>query len=474
MTLTLRIENETSLPDGGPLSVVIAGKRGVDIGRDAYLDWTLPDPTRFISGKHCEVRWHDGGYWLHDISTNGTFLDGEDSRLRAPHPLRNGDRFLIGRYIIVAELDDQDSQAHQSAADSKPQAKYGELWDAQGEAAPPIDPRMLKAPRDLAPVKPDFLDWAIDVPSVQASPTRSPPPEQRSVAEIWDTGGADSWSRTTPKPPPPAPDVVPVPTPRRPVWVTAEPDGPWAAQPAPKPESRDAGAGPDAAQMSGDQPDRVARAPHRDFEGGADTFAGVTHGDAAAFVRLVARAARLDDDALAKRDPGELATELGELLRLVTDNMKQLLEARQHAKRLARSSDQTMIQALENNPIKFAPTVDEAMRIMFGPPTRSYLDARRAFTEGFNDLKSHQVKTYTAMQQALTLMFSTFDPAKIEADMQKDRGLIGAIGSRKARLWDNYVTSWQTRIARNEDGLLNAYMEFFAECYDREQGHGDI
>ena len=107
MTLTLRIENETSLPDGGPLSVSIAGKRGVDIGRDPYLDWTLPDSTRFISGKHCEVRWHDGGYWLHDISTNGTFLDGEDSRLRAPHRLRNGDRFLIGRYIIVAELDER-------------------------------------------------------------------------------------------------------------------------------------------------------------------------------------------------------------------------------------------------------------------------------------------------------------------------------------------------------------------------------
>ena len=38
-----------------------------------HLDWTLPDPTRFISGKHCEVRYRDGGYWLHDVSTNGTF-----------------------------------------------------------------------------------------------------------------------------------------------------------------------------------------------------------------------------------------------------------------------------------------------------------------------------------------------------------------------------------------------------------------
>ena len=96
MTLTLTIENETKLPDGGPLSVTIQGQRGIDIGRDSHLDWTLPDPSRFVSGRHCEVRWRDGGYWLHDISTNGTFMNGAESRLKAPHRLRNGDRFIIG------------------------------------------------------------------------------------------------------------------------------------------------------------------------------------------------------------------------------------------------------------------------------------------------------------------------------------------------------------------------------------------
>ena len=34
MGLVLKIENETSLPDGGPLSVSIQGMRGIDIGRD--------------------------------------------------------------------------------------------------------------------------------------------------------------------------------------------------------------------------------------------------------------------------------------------------------------------------------------------------------------------------------------------------------------------------------------------------------
>ena len=78
MGLSLKIENMTTLPDGGPLAIDVPGNGGIDIGRDQHLDWTLPDPTRFISGKHCEIRFSDGAYWLHDVSTNGTFLNGAE------------------------------------------------------------------------------------------------------------------------------------------------------------------------------------------------------------------------------------------------------------------------------------------------------------------------------------------------------------------------------------------------------------
>ena len=73
MTLRLSIENVDRLPDGGPIRIEVKG-RGLDVGRDSHLDWTLPDPGRSISGKHCEIRYRDGGYWVHDVSTNGTFV----------------------------------------------------------------------------------------------------------------------------------------------------------------------------------------------------------------------------------------------------------------------------------------------------------------------------------------------------------------------------------------------------------------
>ena len=88
MALHLKIENVPNLPDGGPIEITITGKRGIDIGRDSHLDWTLPDPTRHISGKHAEIRYKEGGYWLHDVSTNGTFLNAETHRMQAPRRLR--------------------------------------------------------------------------------------------------------------------------------------------------------------------------------------------------------------------------------------------------------------------------------------------------------------------------------------------------------------------------------------------------
>ena len=140
--LALRIENETTLPDGGPLGITVEGTRGIDIGRDQYLDWTLPDPSRFISGKHCEIRWRDGAYWLHDVSTNGTFLHGADGRLKAPHKLRDGDRFSIGHYIIIANVSGGSEAAAAVAASAAPD--YDNLWEPAGEVAPPIEARAIE------------------------------------------------------------------------------------------------------------------------------------------------------------------------------------------------------------------------------------------------------------------------------------------------------------------------------------------
>ena len=442
--LTLRIENETTLPDGGPLSITVEGTRGIDIGRDQHLDWTLPDPNRFISGKHCEIRWQDGFFWLHDVSTNGTFLYGSDGRLKQPHKLRDGDRFLIGHYIIVANVTKHSSEAATPEISNSAAARYDDLWAAVDEAAPPIDARQLKASRDLQPVKPDFLDWAVDL-----QPPRPAPPSRPLVPLDWkEEPRLDDWARASPKPLPPEPaPAAAIPNPRRPVWVTGEPAGAWAGS-APSVQ-------PASSPPSGGKTQSRQTSPGNDGNSDRD------------LVRLIARSAGLPDDAFAARNAAEFAEEIGQLLRLVTENMKQLLEARQQAKRLARSSNQTTVQAFDNNPLKFAPTVDEAMRIMFGPPTKGYLSASSAVAQGFDDLKAHQIKTFSAMQHALKRLLDDLAPEEIEKEATMGRRFL-TLGSTKAACWDAFAVRWKARTQGQEDGLLDAFMRYFAEYYDRD------
>ncbi len=137
MTITLTIDSVDQLPDGGPISYQ-ARNRGFEIGRQQHLDWTLPDPSRYISGLHCEVRFEKGAYFLYDVSSNGTFLNGSSVRMQSPHRLRGGDRLGIGHYIVRVDI--------------------------EGEGAPASPP----------PSRPTF-----DAPP--------PPSPSFSAADIWDT-----------------------------------------------------------------------------------------------------------------------------------------------------------------------------------------------------------------------------------------------------------------------------------------------
>jgi type VI secretion system protein ImpI len=449
MALRLTIENETSLPDGGPLSVTVTGKRGLDIGRDRHLDWALPDPNRVISGKHCEIRYQDGGYVLYDVSTNGTYLDGVEGRLKGPHRLRNGERLLIGHYIIAVAIEGMPAEpANQHSVETA--ASYEDLWNPTADAAPPIERSKLRAPKErAAAINPDFLDWAADIPD----PRRGESPRRESARDLpEDAAWAHGKMKPAPTPePPPA-----VPTPRRPVWSSGDSVNPWVPPPA---ERR-------SGEESVAPPAEPSPAPRRE-PAPAPPPPNLSAADFGDFVRHLARGAGVPEQVFANKNPEQLAEEIGALMRLITENVRQLLAARLQAKALARNANQTTVQALDNNPLKFSPSAEEALKIMFGPPTRSYLDARRALQQAFDDLKTHEIQTYGAMQQALAMLIKDLDPDEIDKATERDGGLSALVGSRKAKLWDIYATRWRAKTGRFEGGLVDAFMEYFADCYNR-------
>jgi type VI secretion system protein ImpI len=146
-----------------------------------------------------------------------------------------------------------------------------------------------------------------------------------------------------------------------------------------------------------------------------------------------------------------------------------LLQARNEAKRLTRSTSHTTIQATENNPLKFSPTAEDAMRILFGPKTHSYMEARKAFDEGFSDLKMHQLKTYAAMQHAVSMLIADLDPTEIAKGVDRQEGALDMLRSRKSRLWEAFVTQWNATLGREPGAAIEAFMLHFADYYDQDK-----
>ena len=83
-------------------------EEGGTIGRSLNNDWILPDPDKFISGKHATIDCKGGIYYLADISTNGVYVNDENEPVGKGNPRRlfNGDRLHFGDFEIVATIDE--------------------------------------------------------------------------------------------------------------------------------------------------------------------------------------------------------------------------------------------------------------------------------------------------------------------------------------------------------------------------------
>lgn len=86
---------------------------GGTIGRSIENDWILPDPDRFISGRHATIDFQSGSYYLADVSTNGVYINGESKPLGRGNPRRlfDGDRLRMGDFEFLVCIDEGEDLA---------------------------------------------------------------------------------------------------------------------------------------------------------------------------------------------------------------------------------------------------------------------------------------------------------------------------------------------------------------------------
>ncbi|NDW04492.1 type VI secretion system-associated FHA domain protein TagH [Jiella pacifica] len=487
MRIELVVENLDRLDNGGPTGFS-ATDRSFEIGREPPRDFVLPDPERMISSRHCEVRFEGGGFLLIDHSTNGTFVNGSDSRLARPKRLETGDRIQIGHYVLAVRIeagsggwDEGPSPLSLPAGPGRGKplppplegngAAMGNPWAIDGPVAPPVD---LQPPRRPNPPAFEQEAFSFDVqgaagapagPAGGSSPDWSSPPDgpaPRSGVEAFPGERHEANEEFDRSPPRGESDDdpfeinAPAPSPEPPSMPAA------AAWPRPAGDRRSlAATPPDPRPIAWqDMPPRPAAPP--DMAGSAQRLASPAGTDADTLLSAIALAAGLDPGAFAKRPPKDAAREIGVLLGVVAKGVGDLLKMRAKAKTLTRSADRTTIEAAGNNPLKFSPTAEAALTRMFGSAGHDYLSAQESFEEAFRDLSEHELITFAAMQKALKRLIDDLSP---EAVMARVPTSVVPF-SKKAQAWDVFVNRWDAKTEPFEHGMLDVFLQYFRESYD--------
>ncbi|OYW68701.1 MAG: hypothetical protein B7Z40_01890 [Bosea sp. 12-68-7] len=195
-----------------------------------------------------------------------------------------------------------------------------------------------------------------------------------------------------------------------------------------------------------------SRAPHRStcrLRPSRRLPSGLPASDAAAFWSALG----LDLDAIPAASRQRLLGELGAALREMAAGLVMVLSARKSMKDEFRI-EQTRLAPQENNPFKFFRDGDEALRRVLVEGKPGYLPIDQAVRQCFEDIKSHEIATAMAMQNALGALIARLSPTEIGNGAEP--GLLGRKPDR-ARLWDLYVEAHE-RIAADLDRTMRTLL----------------
>jgi len=152
-------------------------------------------------------------------------------------------------------------------------------------------------------------------------------------------------------------------------------------------------------------------------------------------------------------DPLDMLKNLSAAFRSVVSGLRQMMIARATIKSEFRI-EQTMIQVVGNNPLKFSADDDDALAALLGVGRRVGMTAERAISDAMRDMRIHELAVASAMQQASRDMLAALAPSEISEKLP--RSFLDVLPKRrKARLWDSYVAlHCQSASNRGSDSLL--------------------
>jgi type VI secretion system FHA domain protein len=387
------------------------------IGRGPDNQWVVADPDRHLSKRHCRFVYAVGEWELHDLSTNGTFVNELSDPIGkgASQKMRHGDRVKFGPYELEVIIDEADE-----AGDPFPPARR------HSSVEMPEASSILEAPH--SPILPPDFDPLAPNPEPFAGPTEPdhvpilqsafrPPRATAVIPDDWDV---DLPAVTPRKPPEPQPPPPPEALPERPKSKTRESDRPTRAE---------------------------QQAPDNDVASAAEAFL---------------RGTGLTDVKLA--DAEKTFERIGAAVRQTVAGLRQTLMARASIKDEFRI-EQTMIRPTGNNPLKFSLDDDDALATLLGVGRRGGMAPEEAIAEAFDDLRMHELATISAMQAAVRVLLAQFEPEALEHKIGSG-GFEIHPAQKKARAWDAFVGQHRRITQALSDDFDSAFGKAFARAYE--------
>ncbi|MFP3586591.1 type VI secretion system-associated FHA domain protein TagH [Paraburkholderia sp. SIMBA_055] len=169
----------------------------------------------------------------------------------------------------------------------------------------------------------------------------------------------------------------------------------------------------------------------------------------------------------ADADAEPQAQQLTDMLHIAVDAMMDVLRARAELKNRFRLPA-TLIQRSENNPLKFAPTAQEAVRRLFAPPDGGFLSGNAALNDAAADIRNHQMAMLAGVRSAFQSMLAQFDPARIEESEGRARRL--PLGGRP-RHWERYKEQFDALTRDPDECFRRLFGDEFARAYEQQLAH---
>ena len=409
MALRLRVVSEHSTRLG-PLATKVFGVHGGTIGRGTDNEWILPDPERYLSGKHARVDFRAGAYILVDTSSNGTYVNGAQVPLGKYHDyaLKDGDYVRLGEYELLVSID--------ATNDFPPEESAIIAYDGQStsSAVKKSTANDLGADLDLSQLlEPSGLSLADSGARPRDLYGQSLPPLEHPSEQAESAG--TPWHMMT-----------------RPLKV----DAPKTSSVIENSPSPNLSRSQSLALYEGD------------FDIGLAAFC---------------RGAGIEPRSVSPEARGAALQLAGQLLREAVLGLMDLNQGRNEFRNKfkipAPSSDGP------ESPLNLSKGVDEALvRLLTTISTRA--GSVEAIRDNFRELKAQNTAALSAMRAAFEEFLGRVDPKELEQrfDRAGKRGVFG--GQSKAKYWDLYAELFAGLAQRPADGFPHVFTETFAKAYE--------